>query len=313
MLRLLHRCAAICLARPLAGIGLALAGWLAAPGAAHASGFTITREVTALEVRRTGHYTETVERTLRIDSPAGIDEHDQWSLTFNPERTERDRNNLFTARQSMVVVHPRVEVGSLLHVHWRATHAPMYAGHFAKRRALHPESLPEEWRLRLTHELGMPVRAYHPGLVGSALSPDARGWPGLEFRVDKEEVTRSEALRRANPEGLWVMLALSTYASWAEVARVYRSERHHEKMSLALPAGHVIEGGLPEGANFSQGALTYRSSYQVQREGDRTTLKVTREYIANCASRKLSRGDWKDLEALKVVVARDLRAQVGVR
>jgi hypothetical protein len=84
-------------------------------------------------------------------------------------------------------------------------------------------------------------------------------------------------------------------------------------MSLALPAGHVIEGGLPEGANFSQGALTYRSSYQVQREGDRTTLKVTREYIANCATRNLSRGDWKDLEALKVVVARDLRAQVGVR
>ena len=291
----------------------ALAGWLATPGAAHASGFTITREVTTLEVRRTGHYTETVERTLRIDSPAGIDEHDQWSLTFNPERTERDRNNLFTARQSMVVVHPRVEVGSLLHVHWRATHTPMYAGHFAKRRALHPESLPEEWRLRLTHEPGMPVRAYHPGLVGSALSPDARGWPGLEFRVDKEEVARSEALRRANPEGPWVMLALSTYASWAEVARVCRSERHHEKMSLALPAGHVIEGGLPEGANFSQGALTYRSSYQVQREGDRTTLKVTREYIANCATRKLSRGDWKDLEALKVVVARDLRAQVGVR
>jgi hypothetical protein len=131
--------------------------------------------------------------------------------------------------------------------------------------------------------------------------------------VDKEEVARSEALRRANPEGPWVMLALSTYASWAEVARVCRSERHHEKMSLALPAGHVIEGGLPEGANFSQGALTYRSSYQVQREGDRTTLKVTREYIANCATRKLSRGDWKDLEALKVVVARDLRAQVGVR
>jgi hypothetical protein len=291
----------------------ALAGWLATPGAAHASGFTITREVTTLEVRRTGHYTETVERTLRIDSPAGIDEHDQWSLTLNPERTKRDRNNLFTARQSMVVVHPRVEVGSLLHVHWRATHAPIYAGHFAKRRALHPESLPEEWRLRLTHEPGMPVRAYHPGLVGSALSPDARGWPGLEFRVDKEEVARSEALRRANPEGPWVMLALSTYASWAEVARVCRSERHHEKMSLALPAGHVIEGGLPEGANFSQGALTYRSSYQVQREGDRTTLKVTREYIANCATRKLSRGDWKDLEALKVVVARDLRAQVGVR
>jgi len=25
----------------------------------------------------------------------------------------------------------------------------------------------------------------------------------------------------------------------------------------------------------------------------------------------LSRGDWKDLEALKVVVARDLRARVG--
>jgi hypothetical protein len=98
-----------------------------------------------------------------------------------------------------------------------------------------------------------------------------------------------------------------------ERPRVCRSERHYEKMSLTLPAGHLIEGSLPEAANFSQGALTYRSSYQVQREGDRTTLKVTREYIANCASRKLSRGDWKDLEALKVVVARDLRAQVGVR
>ena len=28
-----------------------------------------------------------MERTLRIDSPEGVNEHDQWSLTFNPERT----------------------------------------------------------------------------------------------------------------------------------------------------------------------------------------------------------------------------------
>lgn len=67
-----------------------------------------------------------------------------------------------------------------------------------------------------------------------------------------------------------------------ERPHVCRSERHHEKLSLTLPAGHVIEGKLPEAANFSRGALAYRSSYQAQREGDRTTLQVTREYIASC-------------------------------
>ena len=609
-----------------AGIVLAC---LAGPGSGWASGFTITRQVTSLEVRRTGHYTETVERTLRIDSPAGVDEHDQWSLTFNPERTklevleawtqtpsgqriavpksrivvrertERDLNNLFTGRRSMVVVHPRVEVGSLLHIHWRATHAPVYPGRFAWRDALDPADPPEEWTLRLAYEPGMPMRTHHPGLVGRPLAPDEKGWLRHEFGVDKEEISRSEARRRASPEGPWLLLALSTYASWAEVARAYRegaqpqaavtppilaharevtkearfarervrllhdwvrrnvryagvqgartghqpfpaeevlgnrygdckdksnllqallaavgihaqavlindgfrvelpvlptpfffnhvmvhipsmglyldptaaplplgvhhrehmgqpvlhvgtgqtsrtpgpsptrdatevdiamemrpdgsvygssrsvltghvqvkwryefgegfdgddagrqlladrgdsgtgvvevfsdehepvmdvrarfdidplvdlgsgrkaasllrlpqgaapgglsrlakgvgerphacrSERHHEKLSLTLPAGHVIDGSLPEAVNFSQGALTYRSSYQARREGGRTTLTVTREYIANCATRKLSRGDWKDLEALKVVVARDLRAQVGVR
>ena len=61
-----------------AGIVLAC---LAAPGLGWASGFTITREVTTLDVRRTGHYTETGERTLRIDSPAGIDGREHWSLT----------------------------------------------------------------------------------------------------------------------------------------------------------------------------------------------------------------------------------------
>jgi len=87
MLNFFHSRAATCLAWPLARVGLTLACWLATSAVACASGFTVTRQVTTLEVRRTGHYAETVERSLRIDSPEGVNEHDRWSLTFLPERT----------------------------------------------------------------------------------------------------------------------------------------------------------------------------------------------------------------------------------
>ncbi len=228
-----------------------LAG-LCLPGAAQAAGFSVVREVTTLEVRRTGHYTETVARTLRIDSPAGLDDHDQWSLTYNPqrskleilqawtqipsgqripvppnrvvvrERASSDRDYLFSSRRSLVVIHPGLEVGSLVHVHWRATHAPIYPGHFALRRPLDPDDPPKEWALRLVHEPGMPMRVHRLGLAGGQLAPDARGWVQHEFRVDKQEIARSSKLRRAAPEGPWVMLAFSTYPSWAEVAKGYR-------------------------------------------------------------------------------------------
>jgi hypothetical protein len=42
-------------------------------------GATVERQVVSLEVRRSGHYTETVERTVRIDSAAGIAAHaESW-------------------------------------------------------------------------------------------------------------------------------------------------------------------------------------------------------------------------------------------
>ncbi len=261
------------IALTLAGLVL---GGLISPTTARASGFTITREVTSLEVRRTGHYTETVERTLRIDSPAGIDDHDQWSLTYNPERTrmeilqawtqtpagqripvprsrivvreraKADRDDVFSGRLAAVALHPQVEVGSLLHVQWRATHAPIYPGQFAWRRPLDPDEPPQEWTVRLAHEPGMPVRAHRLGLVGGEQPADARGWRRCEFRADKEEIARSEKQRRAAPEGPWVMLALSTYASWEEVAREYA--KGADPMAAVTPAIRAHAQELTQGA-----------------------------------------------------------------
>jgi len=49
------------------------------------------------------------------------------------------------------------------------------------------------------------------------------------------------------------------------------------------------------------------------RDKEHVRLEVRREFIADCTARKLTREDWKHREALRAVVARDLRAQVGVR
>lgn len=218
--------------RPRLRVIIALAGAISSlvPALVCAAGFSVTRQVTTLDVHRTGHYTETVERTLRIDSPAGIDDHDQWSLTYNPERTkleiveawtqtrsgqripvprnrimvrertQADRDYLFSGRVALVVIHPQVEVGSLLHLHWRASHVPIYPGHFAWRRPVDPQDPPGEWTLRMAHEPGMPMRVHQAGFAGGELAPDARGWRRLEFRVDRDAIVRSETQRRRAPE-----------------------------------------------------------------------------------------------------------------
>jgi hypothetical protein len=80
----------------------------------------------------------------------------------------------------------------------------------------------------------------------------------------------------------------------------------------ALPPATRSKATCPRLPTSARGAFTDRWAYEAQREGDRTTLRVTREYIANCVTRMLSRGNWKDLEALERGGGRgDLRAQVG--
>lgn len=311
---------------------------LSLPGAAQAGGFSVIREVTTLEVRRTGHYTETVERTLRIDSPAGIDDHDQWSLTYNPqrskleilqawtqtptgqripvpssrvvvrERAKSDRDYLFSGRRSLVVIHPGLEVGSLVHVHWRATHAPIHPGHFALRRPLDPNDPPRAWTLRLIHEPGMPIRVHRVGLTGGQLGPDDRGWMQYEFRVDKEEITRSSKLRRAAPEGPWLMLAFSTYPSWAEVAKAYRVGADPQAAVTPTLRAHARE--VTQGARNARERARHlhdwvrRNIRYVSVEGDRgTTFPAAAEQILhNCY------GDCKDKSAL----LQALLAAVGI-
>lgn len=90
------------------------------------------------------------------------------------------------------------------------------------------------------------------------------------------------------------------------------SERHTEKLGLTLPRGHTVLGGPPDGANFSQEAWTYRSTYQVVQNGDQTRIEVTREYVADCKRKTASREGRTTRDDLRRVIWKDLRAQVTI-
>ncbi|MFN5167585.1 MAG: DUF3857 domain-containing protein, partial [Pseudomonadota bacterium] len=159
-------------------------------------GATVERQVVSLEVRRSGHYTETVERTVRIDSAAGIGAHAESWLGFSEDRSklevleawvetpsgerravpssrillregaQDDRVNLLGRVRSRVVVFPRVEVGSRLHLHWRAEHAPVFPGHFVWPRHAAATGAPGQWVVGVSHEPGLPLRGHRLGLAG---------------------------------------------------------------------------------------------------------------------------------------------------
>ena len=135
-----------------------------AAGQPRPDGATGERQVVLLKVRRSGHHTETVERTVRIDSAAGLAAHTESWLGLSEDRSklevleawvespsgerrvvppsrillregsEDDRVNLLGRVRSRVVVFPRVEVGSRLHLHRRSEQAPVFLGHFVWQR-----------------------------------------------------------------------------------------------------------------------------------------------------------------------------------
>jgi transglutaminase-like putative cysteine protease len=301
----------------LLGLGLAL-GQAASP--ARAGGFTVDREVVSLEVRRSGHYTETVERTVRIDTPAGIEAQAQSWLSFSAdrsslevleawvespagerravprsrillrERSEDDRLDLLGRVRSRVVVFPRVEVGSRLHLHWRAEHAPVFPGHFVWQRHAAATGVPGQWVVRLSHEPGLPLRVHRLGLAGGELVADARGWRRHEYRLAGAEPARGQDQRRAPPaDAQAAVLALSTFASWAELAHRYRD--------FAAPMATVTPAIRAHAQELTRGARS--TPERVRRLHDWVRRHV--RYVALTSER----GGWSPFPAEQVLHTRD--------
>jgi hypothetical protein len=283
-------------------------------------GATVERQVVSLEVRRSGHYTETVERTVRIDSAAGIGAHAESWLGFSEDRSklevleawvetpsgerravpssrillregaQDDRVNLLGRVRSRVVVFPRVEVGSRLHLHWRAEHAPVFPGHFVWQRHAAATGVPGQWVVRLSHEPGLPLRVHRPGLAGGELAADARGWRRHEYRLSGAEPAPGQDQRRAPPADAQApVLALSTFASWAELAHRYRD--YAAPMATVTPAIRAQAQELTRGAR--------NTPERVRRLHDWVRHHI--RYVALTSER----GGWSPFPADQVLHSRD--------
>ena len=287
---------------------------------ARSDGATVERQLVSLEVRRSGHYTETVERTVRIDSAAGIAAHAETWLSFSEDRSklevleawvespsgerravpsnrillregaQDDRVDLLGRVRSRVVVFPRVEVGSRLHLHWRAEHAPVFPGHFVWQRHAAATGVPGQWVVRLVHEPGLPLRVHHPGLAGGELVADARGWRRHEYRLASADPARGPAQRRAPPaDAQAAVLALSTFASWAELAHRYRD--------FAAPMATVTPAIRAQALELTRDARN--TAERVRRLHD-----WVRRHI-RYASLTSERGSWSPFSAEQVLHSRD--------
>ena len=283
-------------------------------------GATVERQVVSLEVRRSGHYTETVERTVRIDSAAGIAAHAETWLSFSEDRSklevleawvespsgerravpsnrillregaQDDRVDLLGRVRSRVVVFPRVEVGSRLHLHWRAEHAPVFPGHFVWQRHAAATGVPGQWVVRLVHEPGLPLRVHRPGLAGGEQAADARGWRRHEYRLASADPARGQDQRRAPPADAQVaVLALSTFASWAELAHRYRD--------FAAPMATVTPAIRAQAQELTRDARN--TAERVRRLHD-----WVRRHI-RYASLTSERGSWSPFSAEQVLHSRD--------
>ncbi len=242
----------------------------------------------SLEVRRSGPYTETVERTVRIDSAAGIAAHAESWLGFSEDRSklevieawvETPSGERRAVPSSRILLREGaqdgVEVGSRLHLRWRAEHAPVFPGHFVWQRHAAATGVPVQWVVRLSHEPGLPLRVHRPGLAGGELAADARGWRRHEYR-----------LAGAEPAPV---LALSTFTSWAELAHRYRD--------FVAPMATVTPAIRAQAQELTRGARN--TAERVRRLHDWVQHHI--RYVALTSER----GGWSPFPADQVLHNRD--------
>lgn len=223
---------------------LALAGYVPA--------YTVVSETQDFEVYANSAYKLTHERTIRIDTPQGIDLYGQAQILYDgkrddlaiidaytikpngervvvsPDRVKRvtvsadDIAPYFTDQMMAVIIFPQVEVGSMLYYKTLLLEeSPPIKGRFADITPFSPHIKYEDSTIRLVHPADMQMNVYSRGLRGEKnVLADGRVQHHYSYRQDTAYPVEPKELLY---EDFSPVLQFSNYNGYKDLAQITQS------------------------------------------------------------------------------------------
>ena len=225
---------------------------LVGPGmafAAYVPAYTILNETQDFEIHVNGGYTLVHERSIRIDTPQGVDHYGQAKLPYDGKRSKLDIVEAYTLkpngekvmvspdkikRQSdavddvapyftdgmeAVIIFPQVDVGSELYFKSvLVKDEPTIKGHFSDITPFTPQRRYDNATIRLTHPAELEIQAYARDVEGSkSILPDGRIQYHYSYKQDKAYPLEPN---QVDYEDFAPVVQFSNYKSYVELAKV---------------------------------------------------------------------------------------------
>lgn len=242
--------------------------------AAYVPAFTILNESQDFEVLANGGYTLVHERSIRIDTPQGVDRYGQAKLSYDskrdtleileaytikpngekvtvsPEKIKRqseaadDVAPYFTDAMVAVIIFPQVEVGSQLYYKSvLVENEPKIKGHFADITPFMPNRRYEHARISLTHPAEIEIQAYARGVEGGkSVLPDGRLKYSYSYRQDKAYPPEPN---QVDYEDFAPIVQFSNYKGYAELAKI--TQDYFQPKTQVTPAVQALANELTQG------------------------------------------------------------------
>ena len=239
--------------------------------------YTLIRGLDIFDVKANGEYSQITERKFRVDTPQGVKDLGEQRIEFNekledleiqeaytllpdgsrtdvpPDKIKRIDGNgseEYSDGKAMVIIFPKVDVGSVLYFRSRSYQkTPYFPGHFFWSEYYSPHVTSENVEVQLVHAPEVKLLVDADRVQGGRVSSQTGDVPGsVRYRFTYQQgkayppETGQSAITDFVPH-----LAFSTFSNYAEFAKAYQDRA--KPMAAVTPAIEALSKKLTAGAN----------------------------------------------------------------
>jgi transglutaminase-like putative cysteine protease len=239
--------------------------------------YTLIKGLDVFDVKANGEFSQISERKFRVDTPQGIKDLGEQRIEYNEKLEELEIQEAYTLlpdgsrtdvppdkmkRQDgnggeeygdgkvMVIIFPKVDVGSVLYFRSRSYQkTPYFPGHFFWSEYYSPHVTSENVEVQLVHapevKLLIDADRVQGGRVASQTG-DAPGSVRYRFTYQQDKAYPPETGQSSITDFV-PHLAFSTFSNYAEFAKAYQDRA--KPMAAITPAIEALAKKLTAGAN----------------------------------------------------------------
>ena len=263
---------------PAFGAVLALIALTWQPALAqYKNAYTTVKSVDSLDVNANGIHTQIIERLYRVETKQGVSAMGEQRIDFNEKleelevleaytsladgtridvptdkikRQDGDGREEYSDGKVMVIIFPKVDVGSKLYYRARRLqHTPYFPGHFFWYDHYTPHSQFEHAEVHLVHPAEVKMVVYADQVQGGVVeshSGDAPGSVRYRFTFKQDSAYPTEP-GQADLTDYAPHLIFSTFSDYAELAKAYQARA--KPMAEVTPAIAALAKELTVGVS----------------------------------------------------------------